>query len=51
MTPDIRRLHDEILIDGEQDAAPSLDDMAKRAKAILDAEATAAASRRKNHHR
>ena len=52
MTPGLRRLLlDVILLDGEQDAAPSLGDMAKRAKAILDAEATAAASRRKNHHR
>ncbi len=40
MTPDLRRLLlDVILLDGEQDAAPSLGDMARRAQAILDAEA------------
>ena len=34
---DVRRLVlDVVLLDGEQDAAPSLEDMARRAKALLD---------------
>lgn len=47
MTPSLRRLLlDVVLLDGEQDAAPSLVDMARRAKAMLDAEGARKARRR-----